>query len=119
MSQAASTSYHVAPGGSCPTPSLSSAIPEVLSLVTSLGMLGLKPAEAISGPRESRLYRLTLTLLPQEGDGLVTRAKASSPSRMRKRVGATCPVSSASAVARNVSALRWPLVTETFFFGPT
>src|SRR5262245_1951208 len=121
MSQEASTSYHVASGGSCPTPSLFSAIPEVLSLMTSLGMSGLKPAEPISGPWDllfrgvrvqSRLDRLTLTLLPQEGNGLVARATALSLSRMRKRVGATCPVSSASTV------LRCPLITETFFCGP-
>jgi hypothetical protein len=56
--------------------------------MTSLGMLGLRSAEAISGPRallfrgvlvQSRLYRLTLTLLPQEGDGLVMQATAFVP----------------------------------------
>jgi hypothetical protein len=71
-----------------PTPSLSGAIPEVLSLMTSLGMSGLRSAEAISGPRallfrgvrvQSRLYRLTLTPLLQEGDGLVMQATTFVP----------------------------------------
>lgn len=88
LSQAASTSYHVASGGSYPTPSLSGAIPEVLSLMTSLGMSGLRSAEVISRPRallfrgvlmQSRLYWLTLTLLLQEGDGLVMHATAFVP----------------------------------------
>jgi hypothetical protein len=88
LSQAASTSYHVASGGSYPTLSLSGAIPEVLSLMTSLGMSGLRSAEVISGPWallfrgvrvQSRLYRLMLTLLLQEGDGLLMQATAFVP----------------------------------------
>jgi len=56
--------------------------------MTSLGMSGLKPAEAISRSWallfrgvlvQSRLYRLTLTLLPQEGDGQVIQATAFAP----------------------------------------
>ncbi len=71
-----------------PTPSLSGAIPEVLSLMTSLGMSGLRSAEVISGPRallfrgvrvQSRLYRLTLTPLLQEGNGLVMQTTAFVP----------------------------------------
>jgi hypothetical protein len=56
--------------------------------MTSLGMSGLRSAEVISGPRaflfrgvrvQSRLYRLTLTPLMQEGDGLVMQATAFVP----------------------------------------
>jgi hypothetical protein len=56
--------------------------------MTSLGMSGLKPAEAIGWPRallfrrarvQRRLYRLTLRLLPQEGDDLVMQTTAFVP----------------------------------------
>jgi hypothetical protein len=56
--------------------------------MTSLGMSGLRSAEVISGPRallfrrvrvQSRLYRLMLTPLLQEGDGLVMQATAFVP----------------------------------------
>jgi hypothetical protein len=55
--------------------------------MTSLGMSDLKPSKTSSGPRglfrgvlvQSRLYRLTLTLLPREGDDLVMQATAFVP----------------------------------------
>lgn len=64
--------------------------------------LRLEPAEAISGPQallfrgavvQGRLYRLTLTLLAQEGDDVVLQATAFVPELQEEESWGTCLVS--------------------------
>lgn len=89
--------------------------------------LRLEPAEAISGPQvllfrravvQGRLYRLTLTLLAQEGDDVVLQATAFVPELQEEESWGDLP--SILGFYGCLECIRFAIDprTEIFFFGP-
>jgi len=89
--------------------------------------LHLDTAEAISGPRtilfrgvlvQGRLYRLTLTLLAQEGDDLVMQATAFVPEPEEEEGWGDLPSILGFYGCLERARFAVDPRTETFFFGP-